>query len=104
VRAAGDRYQRSRRGARRHAARQSLGETLYKTKVLFHQLGRKDLVPWVTHEITGYPDECEVPPYRLIGAQVRCNLMNTGWTNSNQLLPTPVGEKEVTGWYRAERR
>ncbi len=84
--------------------KQSLGEALYKTKVLFHQLGRKDLVPWVTHEITGYPDECEVPPYRLIGAQVRCNLMNTGWTNSNQLLPTPVGEKEVTGWYRAERR
>ncbi len=66
--------------------KQSLGEAVYKTKVLFHQLGRKDLVPWVTHEITGYPDECEVPPYRLIGAQVRCNLMNTGWTNSNQLL------------------
>ena len=30
--------------------KQSLGEALYKTKVLFHQLGRKDLVPWVTHE------------------------------------------------------
>ena len=53
--------------------KQSLGEALYKTKVLFHQLGRKDLVPWVTHKITGYPDECEVPPYRLIGAQVRWN-------------------------------
>jgi hypothetical protein len=66
--------------------KQSLSEALYKTKVLFHQLGRKDLVPWVTHEIAGYPDESEVPPYRLIGAQVRCNLMNAGWTNNNQLL------------------
>ena len=36
----------------------SLTEALLKTKLLLHQVQRKDLVSWVNHELAGYPESC----------------------------------------------
>lgn len=44
-----------------------LTDTLMKTKVLLHRLGRKDLAEWVNLELNGYPDAVPVPDYRVGG-------------------------------------
>lgn len=64
----------------------SLTDALLKTKILLHQIGKKDLVQWVNNELTGYPDN-EVPPYRIVGGEVRGHLTSIRWNASNQLLP-----------------
>ena len=38
-----------------------LNAALLKTQVLLHQIGHKELVPWVIHELTGYPEDFELP-------------------------------------------
>jgi AbiTii len=48
----------------------SLNNALLKTKVLLHTIGKKDLVPWVDHELKGYPDDDGVPEYRSVEAYV----------------------------------
>ena len=67
----------------------SLGETLLKTKVLLHQLGRKELAEWVNQELTGYSlGEDTVPKYRRIRALVKGHVSNGYYTYSNYQLPT----------------
>lgn len=48
----------------------SLEGALLNTKVLLHHIGHKELVPWVNNELAGYPDDAELPPYRISGASV----------------------------------
>jgi hypothetical protein len=52
----------------------SLTDALLKTKILLHQIGKKDLVEWVNNELTGYADGANVPPYRVISSHVQANL------------------------------
>lgn len=47
----------------------SLEAALLKTKVLLHQIGHKELVPWVNYELAGYPEDSELPPYRIVTSQ-----------------------------------
>jgi hypothetical protein len=35
----------------------SLTDALLKTKVLLHQIGKKELAAWVTNELSDYPDD-----------------------------------------------
>ena len=46
-----------------------LSKALIKTKVLLHEIGHKELVPWVNAELNGYPDKDAVPEYRALPAQ-----------------------------------
>jgi hypothetical protein len=70
----------------------SLTEALLKTKVLLHQIGKKELADWVNNELSGYPDEATVPAYRQLPSQVLGNLMNPGWQVSSH--PIPIGHLE----------
>lgn len=65
----------------------SLTDALLKTKVLLYQLGKKDLVTWVNAELTGYPEGAEVPPYRIVGGEVRGHIVSVAWQQQNYLLP-----------------
>lgn len=44
---------------------------LKRTKVLLQELQDDKLLKWVTYEIEGYPDNVEVPEYRIIGGQLK---------------------------------
>ena len=66
----------------------SLIDALVKTKVLLHQLGRKDLVEWVNNEINGYTDDAPLPEYRVLGAQVKGNITNDAYSYTDHPLPT----------------
>jgi len=67
----------------------SLTDALLKTKVLLHQIGRKELAIWVTNELSGYPDDQpgSVPPYRVVGMQVHGHVTNMAWQMSDSILP-----------------
>jgi hypothetical protein len=68
---------------------------LVKTKVLLHQLGRKDLVEWVNNEINGYDDNAPLPAYRILEAGVRGDVSNGVYSYSSHPLPTLHLEKNV---------
>lgn len=65
----------------------SLTEALLKTKLLLRQVQRKDLVAWVNHELTGYPEAADLPDYRILESRVMGDLMAPGWTANNQAIP-----------------
>ena len=65
----------------------SLTDALLKTKVLLFQIGKKDLITWVSNELTGYPDGGEVPPYRIVGGEVRGHIVSIAWQQTNYKLP-----------------
>src|SRR5260370_27242123 len=67
----------------------SLTEALLKTKVLLHQLGRKELVEWVNKELNGYSEEDDFPSYRILPSQVLANLSNPAWRIASH--PIPLG-------------
>lgn len=83
----------------------SLTETLLKTKVFLHEIGKKELAEWVNHEINGYPDGVAVPDYRVIPAAVRGNTMNGVWSMQSQLLPVQnLPPKVLENLEKAEMR
>jgi hypothetical protein len=67
----------------------SLTDALLKTKVLLHQIGKKELATWVTNELSGYPDDQPgtVPPYRVVGMQVHGHVTNMTWQMQDYILP-----------------
>jgi AbiTii len=67
----------------------SLTAALLKTKVLLHQIGKRELADWVNNELNGYPDEATIPGYRKLSSRVLANLMNPGWQISSH--PIPIG-------------
>jgi len=64
----------------------NLTDALLKTKVLLHQIGRKDLVSWVNSELTGYPDD-NVPPYRVVSMEVHGHVASIAWEMRDYLMP-----------------
>jgi hypothetical protein len=64
----------------------SLSEALLKTKVLLHQIGKKDLVGWVNNELNGYSDG-KVPEYRIVSAEVKANFANGAWSYTAHPIP-----------------
>lgn len=69
-------------------ANPKLIDCLAKTKVLLYQIGRKDLVDWVSSEINGYGEAVELPSYRLVHAQVKGNVANLAYVYQSHPLPT----------------
>jgi hypothetical protein len=59
-----------------------------RSKVLLHRLGRQDLAEWVNLELTGYPEEAEVPKYRVLNAMVRGVVTNGYHRYPDFPLPT----------------
>jgi hypothetical protein len=75
-------------------SRASLTDALLKTKVLLHKIGQKELVTWVTNELQGYPDK-NVPEYRIVSADVRGIVGNSGWQPAERPMPIQHLSKEV---------
>lgn len=65
----------------------NLTNALIKTKVLLHKLGEKQLIGWVNNELNGYEDTDEVPPYRVVPAQVMANLASIAWQVAAHPIP-----------------
>jgi hypothetical protein len=55
--------------------------------VVLHKIGHQELVEWVNDELNGYPQEKDVPAYRVIPARMVGNLQNAAYILSNQTLP-----------------
>lgn len=72
----------------------NLHNALFKTKVLLHKLGEKDLVQWVSSELNGYDSIENLPDYRVLSVSILGNISNGAWRYSNQPLPIAhLGEK-----------
>ena len=65
----------------------NLATALFKTKVLLHKLGEKELLGWVNGELKGYPDKSTLPSYRIIPVTVRGNASNMAYRYQSQTLP-----------------
>ena len=65
----------------------SLNDALLKTKILLYKIGKKDLATWVTSELQGYPDDAEVPAYRVVSAEVHGIIGNAAWQPRQELMP-----------------
>ncbi len=53
-----------------------LTDALLKTKVLLYTIGKKDLAFWVDYELKGYPNNDDLPDYRIASARVLINANN----------------------------
>lgn len=73
----------------------SLTGALLKTKVLLHQIGHKELVEWVNHELNGYPHDQELPEYRILPAQVLANMANPAYQVSSHPIPLGHLDKDI---------
>lgn len=71
-----------------------LTDALFKTKVLLHKIGHKELVEWMNHELNGYPDKNTIPPYRILSAQVLVNASNGAWQIDSHPIPLAHLEKD----------
>lgn len=49
---------------------------LLKTKILVYSIGKKELASWVNYELNGYPNDSELPEYRIVSARVLANINN----------------------------
>ena len=56
---------------------------------MLHEIGHKELVEWVNHELNGYPDDKELPEYRILPAQVLANMANLAYQVNSH--PIPLG-------------
>ncbi len=73
----------------------NLTTALMKTKVLLYKLDEKRLVDWVNSELNGYPDDANLPEYRVIHTSVRGNVGSISYSYSNQNLPLLHLEAEI---------
>lgn len=66
----------------------SLIEALIKTKVVLYKIGHKELIDWVNNELNGYPDDSNLPSYRILPAQVLANMVNMAYQVNAHPIPT----------------
>ncbi len=74
----------------------NLTEALFKTKIVLHKIGHKELVEWVNNELNGYSESDQLPPYRILHAQVLANVGNTSY----QYRATPIPIMHLDEAYR----
>lgn len=65
----------------------SLENALIKAQVLAHQLGESELRSWVDAELRGYPDDADLPPYRIMPVSVRGVITNGYYRYNDQGIP-----------------
>lgn len=73
----------------------NLHNALFKTKVLLHRLGEKDLVEWVNFELQGYKNVETLPSYRKLDVTVMGDVSNSVYHYSNQPLPLAHLDKQL---------
>lgn len=73
-----------------------LSDALLKTKILLHQIGKKELAEWVNHELNGYPETAALPEYRILGAQVRCQAASISLRYPDMPVPISHLDKKKT--------
>ena len=76
----------------------SLTAALLKTKVLMHTLGHADLAEWVNDELSGYPMDKPVPPYRIVSGRVVGNIQSIVMIQASVSLPTMHLPKKLKDW------
>ena len=84
----------------------NLGSVLLKLQLLASRLGCDRLEEWVQHESEGYPNDIELPPYRLVGVSYRGTFTGPfGTGRKNAPIPQYI-IKEHAGdkWMRIEIR
>jgi hypothetical protein len=80
----------------------SLTDALLKTKVLLHQIKKKELATWVTNELAGYPDDQPgtVPDYRVVGMAPHGHIIGYNMQMTDYRLPilhlTAKKQKQLT--------
>lgn len=83
----------------------STQSALLKAQILAHRLGDEELSKWVEHELRGYPENEEVPPYRVLKLTLVGHVTNGIYHYSNQTLPTGHLEEPLrTNLTRTELR
>jgi hypothetical protein len=70
-----------------------LTDALLKTKILLHQIGKKELVEWVNNELNGYPDDAELPAYRILPSVVLGNFASLTFRKTAH--PLPIGHLDA---------
>ncbi|MBA8329551.1 hypothetical protein HVX13_06005 [Citrobacter freundii] len=65
---------------------------LLKTKILLFSIGKKELAAWVNYEINGYPDNAQLPDYRIVSTRILADL-NNGVRHYNA-FPLPISYLE----------
>lgn len=83
----------------------NLNNALFKTKVLMHKIGQKELIGWIDSELKGYPEDAELPEYRIIPMTVLGNISNGAYRYTKQPLPLRhLPEKLQSNLERTELR
>ena len=77
------------------AGESNLSTALFKTKVLLHKLGEKDLLSWVNGELKGYSDTDKLPNYRVLPVIVHGNVSNLAYRYQSHILPTLHIDKKI---------
>ncbi len=71
----------------------SVASLLRKCKLLAHHLDSELLEDWVKWELDGYPDDVDVPDYRVMGMSFKANVHNAAWQHNKFPVPQYVVEK-----------
>jgi AbiTii len=74
----------------------SLSAALIKTKVLLHSIGKKELATWVNNELKGYPDENNLPEYRICSSDLHASVANLRLVMKDYILPIQHLTEEQT--------
>ena len=84
----------------------NLGSILLKLRLLAARLDSDILGNWVKHELSGYPDEIELPQYRIVGISFKGTFsgpFNSGIKNAP--IPTAIVKKHAgEGWIKRRVR
>lgn len=79
----------------------TIENALFKAQVLAHRLGEADLAQWVESELKGYPQDSELPAYRVLPITILGDASNGFYRVNGHALPTihlgaPIREKLST--------
>jgi hypothetical protein len=74
----------------------SLSTVLLKAKLLAHTLKNESFKQWVKHEVDGYPNEKDVPDYRIIQTPLLGYIFN-GWNGYNNI---PISLLHTPDWFQ----
>jgi len=77
----------------------NLADALVKTRILASKLGNKQLADWCRYELSGYPSDVEVPPYRRIVLTLLGTISNGYYRYPNRPLPTLHLEPEQREYF-----
>src|SRR5579872_1240496 len=78
-------------------------ELLSRAKVLAVKLAREDARSWIEHELNGYPDGSDVPPYRVILSELKVHNPYHGWNAVAWSGQSPVQEHFASAEIRHRR-